>query len=289
LLRSCPFGCRPVRWAPSLIGLSPNPSESSPLKPHRQLDGYFPAKQGPYLFETGRPEARATQIGARLTIAVVGDVLFHDRRDAGRVLARAIVEAHLPSLQNAIVLGLVRGGVPVAFEVAIALGVRLDVIVVRKIGAPANPEYAMGAVASGGTLVLNPEAVRDLGVSEETLRHIIEQQMKEIERLENLYRQGRPVVEFGESGVILVDDGLATGASMRAAVRAVRTQARRVIVAVPVAARSTCDELSREVDHVVSAAMPDPLEAVSLFYREFGPTSDEEVQSLLAEARKFAP
>jgi len=213
-------------------------------------------------------------------------MIYQDRRDAGRVLAQAIAEAHLPDLSDAIVLGLVRGGVPVAFEVAMACGLPLDVMIVRKIGAPGNREYAMGAVASGGTVVLNPGVVRDFYLTEDKLRHVVDAQKQEIERLESLYREGRPPVQFGEGGVILVDDGLATGASMRAAVRAVRPRAKRVTVAVPVAARSTCSELSKEVDHVICAMTPDPLEAVSLFYREFEPTSDEEVRELLAQARQ---
>jgi predicted phosphoribosyltransferase len=215
----------------------------------------------------------------------VHGVIYHDRRDAGRVLAQALIEANLQHLKDATVLGLARGGVPVAFEVALACGLPLDVMIVRKIGAPGNREYAMGAVASGGEVVLNFDVVRDFRVSEEKLRQVIEEQEKEIERLESLYRGGRPPVEFGEGGVILVDDGLATGASMRAAVRAVRPRAKRVTVAVPVAARSTCLELSKEVDQMVCASTPDPLEAVSLFYREFGPTSDEELRELLQLAR----
>jgi predicted phosphoribosyltransferase len=216
----------------------------------------------------------------------VHEVIYQDRRDAGRVLAQAVIDARLPDLNDAVVLGLARGGVPVAFEVALACGLPLDVMIVRKIGAPGNREYAMGAVASGGEVVFNFDVVRGFRVSEEKLRLAIEEQEKEIERLESLYRAGRPPMDFGEGGVILVDDGLATGASMRAAVRAVRLRAKRVTVAVPVAARSTCLELSKEVDQMVCASTPDPLEAVSLFYRDFGPTSDEEVQSLLAQARQ---
>lgn len=189
-------------------------------------------------------------------------------------------------MQNAIVLGLVRGGVPVAYEVAMALGLPLDVMIVRKIGAPGNREFAMGAVASGGALVLNPDVMRDFQVSEEKLRHVIAAHKQEIERLETVYRQGRPPINLAERTVILVDDGLATGASMRAAIRAVRPTSEHVIVAIPVAARSTCTEISKEVDHLVCAMMPEPLEAVSLFYRDFSPTSDEEVRALLADARR---
>jgi len=212
--------------------------------------------------------------------------VYHDRRDAGRVLVQAIAAANLPGVQNAIVLGLVRGGVPVAYEVAMTLELPLDIMIVRKIGAPGNREFAMGAVASGGAVVLNPEVVRAFHLTEEKLRHAVETHQQEIDRLEALYRQDRPPLQFAGRNIILVDDGLATGASMRAALRAVRPIARHVIVAVPVAAPSTAAELSQEVDHMVCAMMPEPLEAVSLFYRDFSPTSDEEVQSLLADARR---
>lgn len=222
----------------------------------------------------------------RLTICRVAEMMYQDRREAGRVLARAVLSAGLRDLSDAIVLGLVRGGVPVAYEVALACGVPLDVMIVRKLGAPPVPEFAMGAVASGGALVVDREIVRNFGVSEEKLTHMIGALTEEIERLEGLFREGRPPMEFGQGGVVLVDDGLATGASMRAAVRAVRPRAKRIIVAVPVAARSTCKELRREVDHMVCPMTPDPLDAVSLFYREFEPTSDEEVRTLLAEAGK---
>ncbi len=216
-----------------------------------------------------------------LTIKFVPDFLFENRREAGRVLAGAVAAAGLPHLESAVVLGLARGGVPVGFEVAAALHLLLDVMIVRKIGAPGCEEFAMGAVASGGAVVLNREVVHNFHVSEAKLQHLIEARRAEIERLETLYRQGRPPVEFGEGGVILVDDGLATGASMRAAIGAVRPRATRVVVAVPVAARSSCDAVRQEVDDLICAATPKSLEAVSLFYREFGPTSDEEVRSLL--------
>ena len=213
-------------------------------------------------------------------------MIFENRREAGRLLGEAVAAAGLPDLGSAAVLGLARGGVPVAYEVASRCGLPLDVMLVRKLGAPRCREYAMGAIASGGTVVLNSEVVQTFGVSEHQLIELIEQKTKELERLEYMYREGRPPIDFGEGGVILVDDGLATGASMRAAVRAVRPRARRVTVAVPVAARSTSAALSREVDRLVCVSMPEPLEAVSLFYREFLPTSDEEVRALLAEARK---
>jgi predicted phosphoribosyltransferase len=214
----------------------------------------------------------------------VADVIFQDRRDAGRMLARIVAEA--PGVSDAVVLGLARGGVPVAYEVAIACRFPLDVFIVRKLGAPTCREFAMGAIASGGAMVLNPDALREFHVTGEQLHALVESQRKEIDRLESTYRQGRPPAEFGDSGVILVDDGLATGASMRAAVRAVRPRAKQITIAVPVAARSSVDEISKEVDRVICVAVPERLEAVSLFYRDFSPTTDDEVRALLADAGK---
>jgi predicted phosphoribosyltransferase len=215
----------------------------------------------------------------------VDEVIFQNRREAGRMLGTAVAAA-LPNLRSAVVLGLARGGVPVAFEVACACRLPLDVMLVRKLGAPGCREFAMGAIASGGTVVLNSEVVQRLGVAEHQLQDLIERKRRELERLEQMYREGRPPVEFGEGGAILVDDGLATGASMRAAVQAVRLRAKHVTVAVPVGAPSTCAELSREVDRLICVSMPDPLDAVSLYYREFEPTGDDEVRALLAEARR---
>ncbi|MGA8089075.1 MAG: phosphoribosyltransferase family protein [Terracidiphilus sp.] len=189
--------------------------------------------------------------------------------------------ASLPDLKDAVVLGLVRGGVPVAFEVARTCGLALDILVVRKLGVPGQEELAMGAIASGGGVVLNDQIVRSWHVSEKKLEHVIEREQQEMERREALYRKGRPAVEIAGRAVILVDDGLATGASMRAAIRAVSGRARKVIVAVPVGAKSTCEELAHEVDRVVCALVPEPLDAVSLFYREFGATTDEEVMALM--------
>ncbi len=200
------------------------------------------------------------------------------------MLARMVATA--PGLSDAVVLGLARGGMPVAYPVAIACGLSLDVIIVRKLGAPRCREFAMGAIASGGAMVLNPDAVREFHVTEDQLHALIESQKKEMDRLESIYREGRPPAEFGEGGVILVDDGLATGASMRAAVRAVRPRAKQVTIAVPVAARSSVDEIGREVDRVICVSVPERLEAVSLFYRDFSPTTDDEVRALLADAGK---
>jgi putative phosphoribosyl transferase len=208
-------------------------------------------------------------------------MVFQDRREAGRVLGELVVG--LPDLKDAVVLGLVRGGVPVAYEVAHVCGLPLDILVVRKLGVPGQEELAMGAIASGGSVVLNDYIVRSYYVSEKKLKHVIARETEEMERRETLYREGRPAVDFAGRAVILVDDGLATGASMRAAVRAVKGRARQVIVAVPVGAKSTCEDLAQEVDRVVCAMMPDPLDAVSLFYREFGATTDEEVKMLIKQ------
>jgi putative phosphoribosyl transferase len=215
----------------------------------------------------------------------VSDVIFQDRTEAGRELARAVAGAGFLDLEDSVVLGLARGGVPVAYQVAIACGFPLDVILVRKLGAPRCREFAMGAIASGGAMVLNPDALREFNVTEEQLHELIEAQRKEIDRLESIYRVGHPPAEFGGRGVILVDDGLATGASMRAAVQAVQPRARQVTIAVPVAARSSLDEIGSEVDRVICVCVPERLEAVSLFYRDFSPTTDEEVHSLLTQAR----
>jgi predicted phosphoribosyltransferase len=207
--------------------------------------------------------------------------VFQNRQEAGRVLAELVAE--LPDLQDGIVLGLVRGGVPVAFEVAKNCGLPLDILVVRKLGAPGAEELAMGAIASGGAIVLNDDILKRFHVTAKKLEHVIECEKQELERRENLYREGRPPVEIAGRTAILVDDGLATGASMRAAIRAVKALARRVIVAVPVGARSTCEELAQQADQVICALIPEPLDAVSLFYREFGPTSDEEVKCLIRQ------
>ena len=210
-------------------------------------------------------------------------MLFEDRRDAGRELARII--AALPNLTGSVVLGLPRGGVPVAYEVAHACKLPLDVIVVRKLGVPGQEELAMGAIASGGTVALNPEIVTELRISDETVRAAIEREQPEIERQDREYRDGTPPLDIDGRQVILVDDGLATGASMRAAARAVRPHAARVIIAVPVGAQETCEELSSEADQLICASTPRLFLAVGRFYSSFAPTSDEEVRELLRQAR----
>jgi predicted phosphoribosyltransferase len=206
---------------------------------------------------------------------------FQNRRDAGQILAESVLE--LPDLGDGVVLGLVRGGVPVAYEVARACRLPLDILVVRKLGAPGQEELAMGAIASGGEVVFNTDVLRSFHLSPEKLEFLIAHEKETIVRLESTYREGRPPLEFAGRPVILVDDGLATGASMRAAIRAVKPRARAVIVAVPVGAAGTCEALATEVDYVVCPLTPEPFDAVSLFYSEFEPTSDDEVKSLLRQ------
>ena len=193
--------------------------------------------------------------------------------------------AELPDLKDGLVLGLVRGGVPVAHEVARKCGLPLDILLVRKLSVPGQEELAMGAIASGGGVVLNESIIGSYHLSDKQVGHAIERETKELERREELYREGRPAAEIEGRTVILVDDGLATGASMRAAIRAVKGRAKKVIVAVPVGAKSTCAELAQEVDQLVCAIMPEPMEAVGLFYREFEATSDEEVEGMMKQGR----
>lgn len=207
---------------------------------------------------------------------------FQDRRDAGRILARYLQSLH--EWPGAIVLGLPRGGVPVAYEVARKLGLPLDILIVRKLGVPGREELAMGALASGGTVVINQSVVDELSISPEVIDMIIAGEKLEIERREREYRGSRPPARIEGRTVLLIDDGLATGASMRAAVRALRPKARQVVVAVPVAAASTCRELRSEVEQVVCLATPKPFFAVGLAYRDFDQTTDDEVRTLLAQA-----
>jgi putative phosphoribosyl transferase len=176
--------------------------------------------------------------------------------------------------------------VPVAYEVAKALNVPLDIFVVRKIGLPGHEEFAIGAIASGGLRVLNVPLIRAYEISEDDLAAAIWREERELERRERAYREGRAPPDLSGKTVILVDDGLATGASMQAAVMALKkAQPGRVIVAVPVAPRETCDALRAIADEVVCALTPDPFRAVGLWYRDFEQTSDEEVTRLLEDAR----
>ncbi|AMO25647.1 hypothetical protein UC35_21645 [Ramlibacter tataouinensis] len=208
---------------------------------------------------------------------------YRDRREAGRVLAGRL--SHYKGRSDVLVLALPRGGVPVAFEVAHALAAPLDVFVVRKLGYPGHEEYAMGAIASGGVQVLNPFAID--GFSELQLKSIVLRERAELARREALYRGDKPPADVQGRTVIVVDDGLATGATMRAAVAALRQRApARLVVGVPVGAEDTCRQLQDEADEVVCPSSPDPFRAVGLWYHHFAQTSDEEVRELLAEAQR---
>jgi len=208
---------------------------------------------------------------------------FHDRRQAGRVLAEKL-EAYR-GRENLIVLALPRGGVAVGFEVAHALQAPLDIFVVRKLGFPGQEEYAMGAIASGGVRVMNPSP--GMHVSPEAVAAIVAREQDELTRRELLYRDGKPAVGIRGRTVIVVDDGLATGATMRAAVTAIRQQRpAHLVVAVPVGAKETCRELREEADDVVCAATPQPFRAVGLWYRDFPQATDDEVRELLDEAHR---
>src|SRR5262249_24038287 len=208
---------------------------------------------------------------------------YRDRVEAGQHLATKLMAyAKRPDV---LVLGLPRGGVPVAFAVAERLSVAMDVFVVRKLGLPGHEELAMGAIATGGVRVINEELVRVLHIALEVIDAVATREQQELEHRERLYREGRPAPEIRGCTIILVDDGLATGATMRAAVAALRQQQpTRIVVAVPVAATSTCDALKTAVDEIVCATTPEPFYAVGLWYEAFSPTSDAEVRDLLRRA-----
>jgi predicted phosphoribosyltransferase len=210
---------------------------------------------------------------------------FADRREGGRELAARLEEYR--GRPDVVVLALPRGGVPVAFEVAEALAAPLDIFVVRKLGMPGQPELAIGAIASGGVRVLSDEAIRWYRIPENQIEAVCRIELAELQRREHEYRQGRPLTDLRGRTVILVDDGLATGSSMRAAVQAVRAhQPARVVVAVPAGAASTCQELADITDETVCARIPEPFAAVGFWYQDFSQTSDEEVRALLeAHAR----
>jgi predicted phosphoribosyltransferase len=208
---------------------------------------------------------------------------YRDRREAGQRLATRLEE--YAGQPNTLVLGLPRGGVPVAYEVARHLGLPLDIFVVRKLGVPGHEELAMGAIASGGVCVLNESVILDLGVRGETVLRVREREARELERRERALRGDRPPLDVYGATVIVVDDGLATGATMRAAVAALRRRhAARIIVAVPVAATETCEVLAREADRCVCAALPVDFLGVGAWYQDFTQTEDTEVQVLLADA-----
>jgi putative phosphoribosyl transferase len=213
-------------------------------------------------------------------------IIFHDRRQAGSALAQVVRDECAAELatEDIIVLGLPRGGVPVAFEVARELHLPLDIFIVRKLGVPGQEELAMGALASGGVVVTQSDVVRAFGIRQEIIDAVVARERIEIERRETAYRDGRPPSLLEGRTVILVDDGLATGATMKAAARALRPIAPRILVAVPVAAYGTCEELRHEVDQLVCLESPEPFHAVGEFYHNFDQTTDDEVRALLARA-----
>jgi len=208
---------------------------------------------------------------------------FSNRTEAGRLLAEKLVK--YAGRSDVIVLGLPRGGVPVAYEVAKRLGVPLDVFIVRKLGVPGFEELAVGAIASGGVRVLNEDVMRALPNADETIESITTRETAELERREQSYRDGRPAPELRDRIVILVDDGLATGATMRAAVKALRHRGvAKIVVAVPVGPPDTCREFEDEADEAICASAPEFFQAVGQYYEDFSQISDDEVRELLARA-----
>jgi putative phosphoribosyl transferase len=213
---------------------------------------------------------------------------FRDRAQAGQFLATKL--KGYVGRRDVLVLALPRGGVPVAFEVAKALNAPLDVFLVRKLGVPGNEELAMGAIATGGVLVLNDDVVQGLDIPDNVIDAVASEERRELERRERAYRGDRPSPYVQGRTVILVDDGLATGSTMRAAVAALRRQQpTHIVVAVPIAAPSTCDEFRSEVDEIVCAITPEPFYAVGLWYADFSQTTDKEVHDLLERAAHELP
>ena len=213
---------------------------------------------------------------------------FRDRTEAGQLLASRL--AAYARRADVLVLALPRGGVPVAFEVARALPAPLDVVIVRKLGVPGHSELALGAIASGGRRVLNEEVVRSLRIPEAVIDQVTACEQREMERRERLYRGERPAYVVRGHTTILIDDGMATGATMRAAVSAVRQQQpARIVIAIPVAAPATCEELAALVDELVCISRPEAFLAVGLWYEHFTQTTDEEVHNLLAQAAEAFP
>ena len=201
---------------------------------------------------------------------------FNDRIDAGKRLAKRLSEyANRPDV---LILALPRGGVPVAFEVAKELNVKMDVFIVRKLGVPGNEELAMGAIASDNIRVLNEDVIRSFHIPQRVIDEVTANELKELERRERIYRGNRPKPKISGSTVILIDDGLATGATMRAAVAAVKTKnPAKVIIAVPVAAPDTCSAFGKEVDEIICVATPEPFYGVGAWYEDFSQTTDKEV------------
>jgi len=211
-------------------------------------------------------------------------VIFQNRKDAGQQLAARL--SSYAGRSDVVVLALPRGGVPVAYEVAKELSAPLDIFLVRKLGVPGYEELAMGAIASGGTRVINDDVVRYLNIPGEVIDAVAMEEQRELERRERTYRDNRPPPNVRGRVVILVDDGLATGSTMRAAAAALRKQEpAQIVVAVPVSAPETCEQLRQEVDEIVCAATPEPFRGVGLWYEDFSQTTDEEVRELLKRSK----
>src|SRR5947209_1472510 len=211
-------------------------------------------------------------------------MIYRDRTDAGRRLAAELTD--YADRSDVLVLALPRGGVPVAFEVARALHAPLDVFLVRKLGVPGHEELAMGAIATGGVRVLNEDVMRYISIPDAAIDAVAAKEQRELARREQLYRGDRPAPDVKGKTVILVDDGLATGSTMRAAAAALRQQQpARIVVAVPVSAPETCEQFKTEVDEVICAVTPQPFRGVGLWYRDFSQTTDEEVRELLEQAK----
>ena len=210
---------------------------------------------------------------------------FRNRRDAGRILAQEL--SAYADRSDVIVLAVPRGGLPVAYEVAMALSAPLDIFIVRKLGLPGHQELAMGAIASGGIRILNEDIIRALNIPGEMINNVAQQEMQELQRREHSYRGNRPAPEVRDRTVFLIDDGLATGASMRAAVAGLRARRpARIVIAVPTAAPQTCDSFKTEVDEIVCAITPEPFYGVGKWYEDFSQVTDEEVRAFLEEATR---
>jgi len=215
-------------------------------------------------------------------------VYFRDRTDAGQVLARCLQQ--YKNQPDVLILGLPRGGVPVAYEVAREMKAPLDVFIVRKLGVPGHEELGMGAIATGGVRILQDGIVRELGISPQTIEAVSAREQAELERRERLYRGDRPAPTIKGRTIVIVDDGLATGSTMKAAIQAVRQQdPRQVIVAVPTAPSETCEQLKGSADEVVCALTPEPFFAVGGSYADFTQITDEEVRDLIASAVNISP
>ena len=214
--------------------------------------------------------------------------LFNDRADAGKSWRKKLSE--YANRSDVIILALPRGGVPVAFEVAKELNVKMDVFIVRKLGVPGNEELAMGAIASDNIRVLNEDVIRSFQIPQSVIDEVAVNELRELERRERLYRGNRPKPDISGSTVILIDDGLATGATMRAAAAAVKTKnPAKIVIAVPTAASDTCSAFENEVDKTICVATPEPFYGVGAWYEDFSQTTDKEVCELLNKAAKIKP